>query len=154
MPLFDVVLVPTDFSDIADRATALARDIALAQGARVVLLHAVRDPDYTLEQIGMVVDSMRSAVLRVARDEIEARARRLREDGVVCDTSLVVGTPEKEIVIAIETWHADLVVMGTHGRSRLERLFVGSVAQRVLARANRPVLLVPPGVGEPIVLGR
>ncbi|HVW62601.1 MAG TPA: universal stress protein [Puia sp.] len=56
------------------------------------------------------------------------------------------GTPEKELLRVAEEWKADLIVMGTHGRSGLGRMFAGSVAGYVIRNATIPVMVMPPGV--------
>ena len=63
--------------------------------------------------------------------------------GVVIHAEVAEGDPVDTIIRRAETWPADLIVMGTHGRTGLERLLLGSVAEKVLRRAPCPVLTMP-----------
>jgi nucleotide-binding universal stress UspA family protein len=86
--------------------------------------------------------------------ELEARARRQAErqlaalvaqakkTGVRIESQLTKGVPSEEILRAARRQRADLIVIGTHGRTGLGRIFMGSVAERVLGRATSPVLTI------------
>lgn len=79
-----------------------------------------------------------------ATRNLRALLARARKAGVRATALLVRGVPDREIVRTARTKKADLLVLGTHGRAGLARLFLGSVASRVIASAPCPVLTVPP----------
>ena len=122
------------------RTVEVANHFALALGAELVLVHVVRPmvnvyPDlphtlFTRAQHEVEVESRR------ALDAI-AESRRLR-------TILRVGDPVTEILAAIAGEAPEMLVIGTHGRRGLERLVLGSVAERVLRQSRVPVLTVAP----------
>jgi len=70
-----------------------------------------------------------------------------RKSGVKLETHLLEGIPYKEVVRMTEELDADLVVMGTHGRTGLKHLLLGSVAERVVRSSKVPVITVPSGEG-------
>jgi len=132
------ILHPTDFSEHSQYAFALACALTRDYGARLVVLHIVAVPVVVYGE--GVVPPNPEEVHAVARDQLtrlqvphaDVRAERRLEDGDADETILRVA---QEI-------QADLIVMGTHGRTGLGRLLMGSVAEKVLRKATCPVLTV------------
>ncbi len=134
------ILVPTDFGRAAERAAALAIEMAKPLGARVTLMHAYFLPVYTY---GVVPTGEMTKMEEAARRSLEATARRLERRGTKVDTLLRhVSEPESILDVAAEI-HADLIVMGTHGRRGLPHAVLGSVAERTVRLSPIPVLTVP-----------
>ncbi len=137
---FEEILVPTDGSDPADRAVDLAAALAAATGAR---LHAVNVVDLGVvwgeADTGRVVEVLDDAGQQTV-DEVTDRAADAGVDRV--ETAVLHGTPHHEIVDYAADHDTDLVVIGTHGRSGLERYLLGSVAERVVRLSGVPVLTV------------
>ncbi|WP_411968167.1 universal stress protein [Haloferax sp. YSSS75] len=135
--MFGHILVPTDGSTHAVRAAEYAVDLALTYDA---VLHVLYVVDVRTSHADTPVDdeSTRgvSAVEAVA-DLAEAR-------GVPVETEIRVGLPYRAIVEYADDHDTDLVVMGTHGTSGLERYLIGSVAERVVRLSDVPVMCVPP----------
>lgn len=152
------ILHPTDFSECAEQARALAVRLAKSLGAELVLLHvAVEAPLYREGLTGMrEVRRVFEAQREWAQQTLEERAAEIRGAGVATVVRLAVGAPHDEIVAAAQDEGADLIVIGTHGRGGLERFFLGSVTDRVIRTAPCPVLTVretkspggPPGAKE------
>ena len=147
------ILHPTDFSGCATQAQALAVELAGKLDAEIVLLQVlVETPLYgegvlSVPQIQTVYDAQR----RWAEESLEARAGDLRQRGIKASWRLQVGVPFEEIVKVAEEERADMIVMGTHGRSGLNRVLLGSVAERVIRLARCPVLTArqtKPGVSR------
>jgi nucleotide-binding universal stress UspA family protein len=146
-PAFEVerILVPTDFSDLSK--AALERGVLLAEafGARVTVLHVVvpspvvlpADPALPLAPLPVQAIDVRSATR-----SLHAFVRPFRRAGVRIETLAREGDPARDIAVAADALSADLVVMGTHERTGLERLLLGSVAERTLRRLHCPVLTV------------
>jgi universal stress protein A len=135
------ILVPTDFSRDASAALAYARDLARVHGASVHVLHVVEDPVaagvwssevYTAEIAGLQINLVRDAERRLQRY--------LRSDCDWLTTEVRRGGAAQEILDAAEEQEADLIVMGTRGRTGLAHLMMGSVAERVVRLAPCPVL--------------
>jgi nucleotide-binding universal stress UspA family protein len=132
------ILHPTDFSSRSTYAFHLACSLARDHGARLVLVHVVSPPAVAYGE--MITD--------FAIDEAREEARRGLDKLVVSDANIKVerlvvdGEPVTEILRVAGQNAADLIVMGTHGRSGLSRLLLGSVAEAVLRKATCPVLTV------------
>jgi nucleotide-binding universal stress UspA family protein len=144
------ILCPIDFSDHAARALRRARTLADWYGAELCLLHVyhvlpVSPLAPEMEPAGLLTDEYRTQLTRevVGFSESQGPFRRPPL------TRVVEGTPAACILDAAREWPADLIVLGTHGRSGLPRLVLGSVAERVLRQAPCPVLTVPAHAPEP-----
>jgi nucleotide-binding universal stress UspA family protein len=118
------ILFATDFSDVADEAARVAREYAERFQARVHLFHVLSPGEVDVTQLF-------------------ARTRETLLPGVPVIMSATAGHPADEIVRYAAGHAIDLVVMGTHGRTGVSRLLLGSVAERVLCTAPCPVLVVP-----------
>ena len=139
------VLHPSDFSRASTSAFARAVDLAKAGRAELVLVHVMSLPvpmagdGYVPPKIWEEMEASSRAYAQKQMDGLVAKARKA---GVRVKTLLVTGVPHERIVQAARSQKADLVVMGTHGRTGLQRFFLGSVAERVVASAGCPVMTV------------
>lgn len=144
--MYQHILFPTDGSDGADYALDHAIDLAGRYDATLHVLHVVADVWYpTGEPDSVDFDySVVEQHLRERGDHIVADAAdRAAEADVDCETEVVVGrTPHRAIADTTEEDGVDLVVMATHGRRGLNRLLMGSVAEKVLRLSKVPVLAV------------
>ena len=141
------ICCPIDFSDASRAAMEVAADLARRFGAELVLLHAYPIPGYTFPD-GSVVASprMMQDLADQAQKHLEewrAEAEKMVEPGKV-SAEKAVGEPAAEILEVARARGADLIVMGTHGRTGLEHALMGSIAERVVRRAHCPVLTVRP----------
>lgn len=128
------IVVPTDFSLCSMWALRHAEELARRLEAEIVLVHV----DQSLVP-GSELAKTREAV---ARRELDALAALVRERSVPARIVLESGAPAEEIMRTAEREHAELVVMGTHGRHGLERALMGSIAESVVRRSPCPVLTV------------
>jgi predicted phosphoribosyltransferase/nucleotide-binding universal stress UspA family protein len=135
--LFRTILHPTDLAESSEAALHLACSLARYHGSRLVLLHVVEVPAAVYAG-GVVVDSVREV------NEARTRLQQIRAHtpAIMVDCRLAEGEPAEEIVRLAEDQDCDLIVLGTHGRSGLRRLVLGSVAEQVLRQAPCPVLTV------------
>jgi universal stress protein A len=145
MRLFHRIVVPTDFSSSSEEAWDLAQRVAETLGAEVVLVHVfVEPPPYgnaPLGPSGATWQAFEHARKWVS-EELEKWAARAREKGIKARMVMRTGVPHQEIVELATDERSDLVIMGTHGRSGLSRVLLGSVAERVIHFAPCPVLTV------------
>jgi nucleotide-binding universal stress UspA family protein len=133
--LCDRVLVPTDGSDGAAAALEHGLELATRFDADVSILSVVNA--YELS----TVEERRQREER-AEDVVSEAADRVREAGVSVETSVETGFPHRAILDAVESTGADVVAMGTHGRTGVKRYLVGSVAEKVVRLSPVPVLTV------------
>ncbi|WP_144921286.1 universal stress protein [Halorubrum salsamenti] len=142
MSLYDRILVPTDGSAEGKRAVSHALDLASVHGAGVHALYVVDTASYA----GMPMESSWEGVGDLLRDdaneavaEVESLAA---ETDLGVETAVAEGSPSKEIIRYAEGNDCDLIVMGTHGRGGIDRLLLGSVAEKVVRGSSVPVLTV------------
>jgi nucleotide-binding universal stress UspA family protein len=134
------ILCPVDFSDGSRHALAQAAAVARAYTAGVTVLHVfVNRPTMDLPPV-MLDDAGRQRLIEDVRQLSDAVAPGLRPDIHVREGV----SAYEEILAAVEDLDADLLVMGTHGRSGFRRLFLGSVTEKVVRTAPCPTLVVPP----------
>lgn len=138
------ILVPTDFSEPADRALDYAKILALEFSSHLHLVHVVPVP-----QIGWAAESdVLSWSTFLANAEANSRVqleRLVRPDDPLSDrvtTAVMVGVPLASLLDYVSAQHIDLIVMGTHGRGGVSHLLLGSVAERVVRFAPVPVLTI------------
>lgn len=144
---WQTLLVPHDFSPAAARALALALDLAALSGGRLAVMHISPLP-HGLHADSKIVPEGATSAVRV--DEyMTAAARRklealLQERGATAEIFVVAAEQEPAAMILgkAKELGADVIVMGTHGRSGVRRLLLGSVAEEVLRRADVPVVVV------------
>jgi nucleotide-binding universal stress UspA family protein len=136
------ILVATDFSDVADRALERGIDLARQLKADVLLVHAYEIPVFGFPDGALIMPDVGARVAMAAQQELDALVARYADRGVPLRTILRMGTPWDEINDAATTESADIIVVGTHGRSGLARALLGSVAERVVRTAKHPVLVV------------
>ena len=137
------ILHPTDFSASSEYAFRLARALARDQVARLIVLHVGPQPLTALGGTAAVPPLPEE----YGRAELERMLQKIQAPELDdrFEHRLVFGDTVPEILRAAVGSRADLVVMGTHGRTGLGRLLLGSTAEQVLRRATCPVLTVRPG---------
>jgi nucleotide-binding universal stress UspA family protein len=143
------IVVGTDFSEIADAALDAAVDLAQQVGAAVTLVHAYEIPVYGVPDGALVATAdLAGKLANAAQEGLLAASERYRSKGITIDTVVRVGLPWNEVNAVAADVHADLIVVGTHGRRGFAHAFLGSVAERLIRTASRPVLVVR-GKGSP-----
>lgn len=149
--MFTRILIAAADDEIADQIIATGQAVAEKFGSSVGLVHIV---DLAVATAAMA-SPLEAGVSPLATQEvIEAQEesgeafidRAKRALGGKAETFMREGSPAQEIVATANDWHADLIVVGTHGRGGLGRLVLGSVAEHVLREAPCPVLTIRHGV--------
>jgi nucleotide-binding universal stress UspA family protein len=135
-----VILHPTDFSDSSGYAYRIAVDLARQHQARLLILHVADTLGPEHVTYGQAVSQLEPESYR-KRIEDDLRRQAPAPTGVPTHHLLVAGEPVSEIQRVCQEHSCDLIVMGTHGRTGLNRLLVGSVAERVIRQAPCPVLI-------------
>lgn len=137
-PVVATILCPTDFSLGAEEALRHALFFARTFDAKVVLVHVDASGSMELPGLAGLEEDRRDALT----GQLEALAARHADEGVAIETALVHGTPYEAIVAHAAVVDADLIVLGTHGRTGVERVLLGSVAERVVRLSPVPVVTV------------
>ena len=142
------LLVPIDGSATSTRGLREATGLAKAQGARLRLLNVLDERFFMTGAEGYAmtnIDELMASMRAEGRKVLEAASKVALRQGVKVDASVVESgvRPVSDVILdEARTWRADLIVMGTHGRRGVNRLLLGSDAERVLRSAPVPVLLV------------
>jgi universal stress protein A len=146
------ILFCTDFSENSEPARELATDYAKAFGANLLIVHVIDStsfPSY-VDWVGQELNQILKRTEESATARLESLAKECGQlpGGVM--TFCRIGLPPKEIVSLADERSANLIVVGTHGRTGVKHLVMGSIARSVLKTAHRPVLIVeaPSGKGE------
>ena len=144
-PVIERILVATDFSPASESAVDYASLLALALWPSVHVIHVVEEPFLT-HSPGEFYSPDVPVLREQLRLEAEARLIRVKDRFADCCSSVTTevrfGTPTEKIIAAALDHRADLIIMGTHGRTGLSHLVHGSVAERVIRGARCPVLAV------------
>ncbi|ELK55499.1 UspA domain-containing protein [Haloferax sp. BAB-2207] len=140
--MYSHILFPTDGSDCADAALDHAIEHARTYDATLVVLYVadVREVGYAAPALSL--ERVREALLESGEQVVDRVAQAAREAGVEVETVITEGTPASEIIRHADEREVDFVVMGTHGRSGIDRYLIGSVAERVVRGSDAPVLTV------------
>jgi universal stress protein A len=139
------ILHPSDFSSASRVAFTKAIEAAKSNRASLLLVHVMTTPvpivgDGYLSP--RTWDDLQRSIRTHSQRQVDKLITRAKKGGVRASSVLLEGPPAEGIVRAAKSKRADLIVMGTHGRGGLAKLFLGSVAERVVATAPCPVLTV------------
>ena len=139
------ILVPVDGSETAYAAVAKAIEFAKAFGSKITVVQVLAlDPYIAAEYISAnqtndLIERARTAIV----ESLDAAKAKFHEQGLEVETKLIEGqVVHREIINAANETHADLIIIGSHGRTGLKKLFLGSVAQSLLGESHIPVLIV------------
>jgi len=136
----------TDFSPASTAALKRAMAMAKADRAQLIIVHVMTPPSLALPGDGYISPSLyedlESSARAQARKRLNAIVARARKAGVRATGLLLEGVPHERVARAARAKKADLLVIGTHGRTGLAKFFLGSVAARLIASVSCPVLTV------------
>jgi nucleotide-binding universal stress UspA family protein len=136
---FKNILIGYDGSAQSEKAVETGLALAQSLDAKALLFAVARPPEpATMVEVDAMLDD--------AREHFEEQFRKIiqraKELGVELQTDIAIGHPVEQIVHRAETDHVDLIVLGRRGRSRFEKMLVGSTAEKVLRYAHCPVMVV------------
>ena len=136
--LFHSILCPIDFDRVSIPAVEMVRKIGKQSKSRAILLYVIAGEGQKPSE----------DELRVAQDSMRAISHKWFEGEMPHEILIRSGEAAQEIVKAAKELDVDLIVMATHGRTGIEHFLLGSVAERVVREAERPVLTVRPAHPE------
>jgi nucleotide-binding universal stress UspA family protein len=138
--MFKTIVVALDGSDVSTRTIPIVTELAKGDNARVVIVHV---DEWLAAKGGAEVNADEDDVKTAVRQH----ARELSDQGIETTVEIrdvMAGGPARPIAEVAAEQEADLIVVGTHGHSAVAGVLVGSVTQRLLHLAHRPVLAIPP----------
>lgn len=151
-----LILVPTDLSEPAAHALRYASALSERLGARLLVIHAglfIPPTDFTATTAG-VFELSRDAMVATAWENLRKHAAQNVRAGIPFDLRVLIGEPLDSIVAEVRKSGADLVVMGTHGRTGMSRLMFGSVTEAVMRIVPVPVIAVNPMAADTAEVGK
>lgn len=144
--MFKSILLPTDGSDLSNKAIDTAIEYAQLCGGKIYGISVAEPYPFTpLAESAMSIDPSvyEENVCNLARQHVNKIADAAKLAGVDCEVSIVLSfSPDEEIINASKKFNCDAIFMASHGRSGLSRLFLGSKTQKVLAHSTIPVLVL------------
>ena len=142
--MFKTILYPTDFSDVSKKALDDIRQLKESGGETVILLHVIDE-----RQIQAIESFVSEHADKLARDimesdslEMEYIEKELAQAGFHVKSRLTVGNPLMEILRVEKEEDVSVIVVGSHGKTNLEEMFLGSISEKVARRCKKPILII------------
>ncbi|QQR91696.1 MAG: universal stress protein [Myxococcales bacterium] len=143
MTQIKTILCPVDFSAVSDKALSYAIGFAKELDAEVHVIHVYNVPVYALPEGAVTLGpEIVAKVMESSHQAVNDLISKHKDSGVTIKSKLKEGNAHEAILDEAQSIKADLIVMGTRGRSGLPRLLIGSVAERIIRSSHIPVLTV------------
>jgi len=142
--MFDRILYPTDFSDVSMKALNYVKRLKDAGAKEVTVLHVIDERTLVVPDVFSGIDFMavENELRKIADEECNKIVEQLRETGLNAKFKIEKGIPFLEILKTAREEDVSLIVIGSHGKSNVEEMLLGSVSEKVIRKAVRPVLVV------------
>jgi nucleotide-binding universal stress UspA family protein len=142
--MFEKILYPTDFSDASKKALGYIKSLKDAGAKKVIVLHVIdeREIDHIahLPEVSIDIKELEKKREEHAKKEIGAMEKELKEAGFTVKTIIKKGIPFTDILKEEED--VSVVVIGSHGKSCISEMLLGSVSEKVIRKSSKPVLVV------------
>lgn len=143
--MFDKILFPTDFSDVAAKALQYVKQLREAGGREVIVLHVIDQSNLELlSSYSTIQDyvTIEKEIERRSQEEIGFIANDLKQLGFSVKERVEKGVPLRVVLQVAEEENPSVIVVGSHGKSNLEEMLLGSVSEKVVRKARHPVMVV------------
>lgn len=143
--MYQRILIPVDGSPTSDRALGEAIALARQQNAQLQLLHVIEEIHFVDIESSISYAELQETMRNSGNKVLTQAQTAVQQTGMTAETKLLEASGKRVanvIVAEAERWPADLIVIGTHGRTGFSRLLFGSVAEGVVRTAPVPVLLI------------
>jgi len=143
--MFNKILYPTDFSDVANKAMDYITKLKEAGGKEVIVLYVIDERaigDICLLYASRGLAEMERRIEEEAWKEMDNIGARLRQEGFEVRFRIERGIPLTEILRVEQEEGVSLIVIGSHGKSNVEEMLLGSVSEKVIRKSGTPVLVV------------
>ena len=143
--MFEKILYPTDFSDVAEKALRYIKKLKESGAREVVVLHVLDERGF--DRLHQVMGEEKFEALKKYREEetqesLKKIAKELAEVGLKVTLRIETGIPVREILRVEKEEDVSALVIGSHGVSNLQELFLGSVSEKVIRRSLTPVFVI------------
>jgi nucleotide-binding universal stress UspA family protein len=144
--MFKRILYPTDFSDASLKALDFLKKLRECGSEEVLILHVINEQTIvTVRAYGegtLNVDELERGLIEKATKSVAEVETELRKFGYEVKKMINIGFPLREILTCEEEEDISLIVIGSHGKSNLEEMFLGSVSEKVIRKCKSPVLVI------------
>ena len=142
--MFTKILYPTDFSDVSLKALDYIKQLKEGGTREVLILHVIDSRGLQAIETSVPQHSIEfeGALMEDAERELNALETELTKYGLNVTIRLIVGNPLQEILKAEKEETISILVIGSHGKSNLEEMFMGSISEKVVRKCKKPVLVV------------
>jgi len=141
--MFDKILVATDGSEHGERAAKVAIEIAKLSGGTVTAIYVADTSKTSHLPDDMLLYSIRELLLKEGKEAVDFVEKMAKDAGVNFESTVAEGNPGEEIIHYAEKAAMNLVVLGTVGRTGMDKFLLGSVAEKIVRNSKIPVLTVP-----------
>ena len=142
--MFEKILYPTDFSDVSKKALGYIKQLKHAGAKELIVLHVI--DERKIEAIALYGTSGSFVFIekmeQEARKEVIAIEGELKKCGFEVRARIEMGIPLREILRVEEEEKVSLIIIGSHGKTNIKEMLLGSVSEKVIRRANNPVLVI------------
>ena len=143
--MYKVILVPLDGSPLAEAVLPHAQALAKSEGAKIILLRVPSSPATEfISRDPAIIAKILEDMDQQTRDYVENKVTKLKGEGILASGVIREGSIPDTIIEVAKENHADVITMSTHGRSGLQRILMGSVAEQVVSISPVPVMLFHP----------
>jgi nucleotide-binding universal stress UspA family protein len=143
--MFEKILYPTDFSDVAVKALAYVKRLKASGAKEVIVLH-VNDERGNESVVRILGGSQFNKLNEKKMQETEKKLKGIEKElvdaGLKVNLRIETGIPVREILRVEDEENVSVTVIGSHGRSNLEEIFLGSVSEKVIRKSKRPVFVI------------
>ena len=144
--MFEKILYPTDFSDVSKKALDYIKKLKDAGAKEVVVLHVIdeREAEYIahLPEASIDIEELEEKREARAKEEVKAIEKELKEGGFTVKTIIKKGFPFTDVLKAEEEEDVSVIVLGSHGKSCISEMLLGSLSEQVIRKSIKPVLVV------------
>jgi universal stress protein A len=135
------ILCPMDFSDASKNAYRYACEFAKSMGSKVILLNVI-EPRPIAAEMSLSYIPLEEDLVVAAREDFIPMVKEAETAGIDVSADVTIGLPAESILQHVAELDVNLLIMGSHGKTGLSRLLMGSVAEAVIRKAAVPVLIV------------
>ena len=142
--MFETILYPTDFSDVSKKALHAIKQLKASGARHVLILHVIDEQVLSAVRASRLAkpDAWEQNIRETVEEDMGVIEKELREVGFQVRTMVKTGVPLREILGAEQREDVSLIVIGSHGKSNLEEVLLGSVSEKLIRKCAKPILVI------------
>jgi nucleotide-binding universal stress UspA family protein len=142
--MFERILYPTDFSDVSKKALDYIKQLKEGGAKEVIILHVLdeRGIDAAARYAPGIAVEVEKTMREDAGQELRSAEKQLKEHGLKVHARITIGIPLREILNIEENEDVSVIVIGSHGKSNVEEMLLGSVSEKVVRKCKKPVFVI------------